>query len=85
MKKKERTQDERYIDRINKRAIMSPWSAQPSHEAEPSNPFPYVLYWDKLERKGQRCRILKSGPRVFLVEFADGFRHTINRLAIRRM
>lgn len=58
---------------------------QPSHEAEPQNPFPYVLYWDKLERKGQRCRILKPGPRVMLVEFEDGFKHTINRMAIRRM
>ena len=83
MKKKERTADERHIDKLTKSGIMR-LGAQPSHE-EPPNPFPYVLYWDRLGRKGQRCRILKSGPRVFLVEFADGFRHTINRLAIRRM
>lgn len=84
MNKKDRTEEERRFDSITRRAIMS-LGAQPSHEAEPENPFPYVLFWDKLGRKGERCRILKSGPRVMLVEFDDGFKHTINRLAIRRL
>ena len=59
--------------------------AQSSHEAESPNPFPYVLFWnDKLGRKGQRCRILKPGLKVLLVEFEDGFKHTVNRLSVRR-
>lgn len=83
MRKKDRTADERNIDRLTKSGIMR-LGAQSSHEAATPNPFPYCLFWDKLGRKGQRCRILKPGPRVLLVEFEDGFKHTVNRMAVRR-
>ena len=83
MRKRDLIAEERHIDKITKSGIMR-LGAQPSHEAATGNPFPYVLYWDKLGRKGQRCRILKPGPRVMLVEFEDGFKHTINRMAVRR-
>lgn len=84
MRKKDRTAEERHIDRITKGAIMR-LGAQPSNEAAKQNPFPYVLFWDKLERKGQRCRIVKPGFRAVTVEFEDGFIHTINKMALRRM
>ena len=66
------------------RSGMMRLGAQPSNEAAKPNPFPYVLFWDKLERKGQRCRIVKPGFRVVLVEFEDGFKHTVNKMALRR-
>lgn len=83
MRKRDRTADEKHIDKITKSGIMR-LGAQPSHEAATPNPFPYVLFWDRLGRKGQRCRIIKSFPRVLLLEFEDGFRQTINRMAVRR-
>jgi hypothetical protein len=83
MKKKERTTDEKRTDALLRTGIMH-LGAQPSHEAATPNPFPYVLHWDKLERKGQRCRILKPGQSIVLLEFEDGFRHTMNKMAIRR-
>ena len=84
MLKRDRTPEERQFDKLAKRGIMH-LGAQPSHEDATSNPFPYVLFWDRLGRKGQRCRILKPGPRLVLLEFQDGFRHVINKMAIRRM
>jgi len=84
MKKKDRTGEEKQFDKLARRGIML-LGAQSSHEAEPPNPFPYVLFWDKMGRKGQRCRILKPGPSVLLVEFEDGFKHTVNRMAVRRI
>lgn len=46
-------------------------------------PFPYVLLHDRLGRKGQRCRIVKPG-RIVMVEFEDGFRSILSRMALRR-
>jgi hypothetical protein len=83
MKKKDRTDDERTFDKLLKGGMMR-LGAQPSEEAATPNPYPYVLYWDKLGRKGQRCRILKPGQRIVLLEFEDGFKHTCNKMAIRR-
>lgn len=82
MLKRDRTGEEKHIDKLAKRGIML-LGAQPSKEAA-DNLFPYVLFWDKLERKGQRCRIVKPGFKVVLVEFEDGFKHTINKFALRR-
>lgn len=84
MLKRDRTAEEKHIDKLTRSAMML-LGAQSSHEAATPNPFPYVLYWDKLGRKGQRCRILKPGPRIVLLEFSDGFRHTMNKMAIRRV
>lgn len=85
MLKRDRTAEEKRIDKLTKSGILR-LGAQPSHEAASPNPFPYVLFWDRLGRKGQRCRILKPGPRVVLLEFADdGFITTMNKMAIRRM
>ncbi len=83
MLKRDRTPDEKRIDKLTKGAIMR-LGTQPSQEAETMNAFPHVLHWDKLGRKGQRCRVIRPGFRIVLVEFEDGFRHTVNRMAIRR-
>jgi hypothetical protein len=83
MKKRDRTADEKHIDRLTKSAMML-LGAQPSHEAATPNPFPYRLFWDREGRKGQRCRVLKTGPRILTLEFEDGFITTMNRMAIRR-
>lgn len=84
MLKRDRTAEEKQIDRITKSGIMR-LGAQSSPEAATPNPFPYVLHWDRLGRKGQRCRVLKNGTRVHLVEFDDGFQQTIDKRAIRRV
>lgn len=83
MLKRDRTADEKRIDKLTKGAIMR-LGTEPSQEAKTTNPFPHVLFWDTLGRKGQRCRVIKPGFRIALVEFEDGFRHTVNRMAIRR-
>jgi hypothetical protein len=82
MKKRDRTSEERHIDQLTRSGIMR-LGAQPSRTPA-QIPFPYVLFWDRLERKGQRCRLITPGPRVILIEFEDGFRHIINKMAIRR-
>lgn len=54
----------------------------------------YVLIHDRLGRKGQRCRILpptlpatqklaKHSP-IVMVEFEDGYKTILSRMAIRR-
>ena len=83
MLKRDRSGEEKRIDRLTKSGIMR-LGKQPSSEAATPNPFPYVLYWDKLGRKGQRCRLVQPGFRVVLIEFEDGFWHTVNKMAIRR-
>jgi hypothetical protein len=83
MKKRDRTPEEKKIDLLTKGGMMR-LGAQPSHEAATPNPFPYVLFWDRQGRKGQRCRVLKPGPRVITLEFEDGHVTTMNRMAIRR-
>lgn len=83
MKKRDRTAEEKHIDKLTRRAIFS-LGAQPSTEVATPNPFPYTLKWDRVGRKGQRCRIVTSGPRVVLIEFEDGHRCTVNRMAVRR-
>ena len=84
MKKKDRTNEEKQFDKVLKSGIMH-LGAQPSHEAATPTPFPYVLAWDRQGRKGQRCRVLKAGPRAVLLEFEDGHLTTMNRMAIRRV
>jgi len=51
--------------------------------AEPE-PFRHVLRWETLNRKGQHCRILKTGGPLAKIEFEDGFQTWINRQAIVR-
>jgi hypothetical protein len=48
------------------------------------NPFPYVLYWNKLGRKGQRCSIVVANSQTCRVRFEDNFEAVLNRQAIRQ-
>lgn len=82
MLKRDRTPEEKKIDVLTRRAILS-LGKQPSHEAA-KNPFPYYLSWDRLGRKGRSCRILKQGTRTVQIEFEDGMQHIIDRRALRR-
>ncbi len=46
---------------------------------------PYVFRWNRLDRKGQTCRVLARGAmNSCLVEFDDGWRMVTSRNAIRR-
>lgn len=47
--------------------------------------FPYVYRWDRMGRKGQRCRVLVRGTRNSrLVEFEDGHRAVTSGNALRK-
>lgn len=82
MLKRDRTDEERQIDKLTQRAIMA-LGTQPARAAIKPNPYPYILLWDREGRKGQRCKLVKRG-RVVVLEFPDGFRLAINAMAIRR-
>ena len=82
MKKKERSSDEKQFDAKVKSAIMR-LGTNPAADEDPI-PFPYVLYWDRLGRKWQRCKILRQSNRTAQIKFEDGYTTVINRQAIRR-
>ena len=56
---------------------------EPAAPAEPEA-FRHRLRWDRMERKGQKCRILKNSGQLAQIEFQDGFRTWINRFALER-
>lgn len=86
---KQKTSEERLADRLTKGAIMH-LGAQPSKEAAKPNPFPYVMFWNTKGHKGKRCRIVTLqrstlSPLKFVeIEFEDGTRDRVNRLALRQ-
>jgi hypothetical protein len=58
--------------------------AQSSTETPQVAAYPYVLAWDRDGRKGQQCKVIKPGTLLVTLEFEDGHRCIINRMAIRR-
>jgi predicted nucleic acid-binding Zn ribbon protein len=50
-----------------------------------ATPFPYVLHWRIMDRKGQRCRVDRQGVKTYLIEFEDGFKTLVDKKAIRRI
>jgi hypothetical protein len=64
------------------KGVSCAWVA-PTGPAEP-NAFPHVLRWDRMGRRGQICRIVKLRGPLAQIEFEDGFRTVINRLAVVR-
>ena len=47
--------------------------------------FPYRYAWDRMNRKGQFCRVLVRGKKnSALVEFEDGFKAVTSRNALRK-
>lgn len=47
--------------------------------------FPYRYAWNRMGRKGVRCRVLVRGKmNSCLVEFEDGFKAVTSRNALRR-
>ena len=47
--------------------------------------FPYVYFWHRMDRKGQRCDVLARGKmNSCLVKFEDGFTAITSRNALRR-
>ena len=82
MRKKDRTSEERTFDASLKSAIKWLGPNPPAHD-QPI-PFPYVLKWDRLGRRGQACKIIRQTKQTAQVKFTDGFVMVVNRLAIRR-
>jgi hypothetical protein len=47
---------------------------------------PYRWHWNRLGRKGQRCRVVARGRmNSALLEFEDGFRVVTSRSGLRRV
>lgn len=50
-----------------------------------SEEFPYFYAWNRMDRKGQACRVLARGKmNSCCVQFEDGFKAITSRNAIRR-
>jgi hypothetical protein len=82
MLKRDRTGEEKRVDAKIRAGIMKLGPNPDAHE-EP-NPFPHFLAWDREGRRGQRCKVLRTTPKMAMIEFDDGFQLVVNRLAIRR-
>ena len=56
------------------------------NDAMVAKTLPYVYFWNRMDRKGQRCAVLARGKmNSCLVKFADGFTAITSRNAIRRV
>jgi hypothetical protein len=82
MRKKDRTSEEKQFDDKLRTAMMR--LGPNPHTVAPPIPFPYVLVWDRLGRKGQRVKIIRQSTNTAQIEFEDGFQSVINRSAVRR-
>lgn len=50
-----------------------------------TSPYPYRYAWNRMNRKGQFCRVIVRGKmNSCLVEFEDGFRAVTSRNALRK-
>ena len=48
--------------------------------------FPYIYFWNRMGRKGQRCRVICRGTmNSCLLEFEDNFRAVTSRNALRKV
>jgi hypothetical protein len=57
----------------------------PKERAELMGDYPYVFYWNRLGRKGQRCKVTARGKlNSCRVEFEDGFVVITSRNAVRK-
>ena len=83
MLKKLRTSQEKQFDASLRSAIRH-LGPNPQADEQPI-PFPYVLHWDRLGRKGQRVSIIRQSHQTAQVRFEDGFTTVINRQALRRI
>jgi hypothetical protein len=51
----------------------------------PMDDYPYIFYWNRLGRKGQRCKVTARGKlNSCRVEFEDGFVVITSRNAVRK-
>jgi hypothetical protein len=58
----------------------------PMSDQSRSDEFPYVYYWKRQGRKGQRCRVIIRAKVMnsCLIEFDDGYTMVTSRNAIRK-
>jgi hypothetical protein len=48
--------------------------------------YPYVYFWNRMNRKGQLCRVLAQGKmNSCLIEFQDGYLAVTSRNALRKV
>ena len=83
MLKRDRTSEEKHFDATLRSAIQR-LGPNPGAKDAPTPFLPYVLVWDRLGRKGQRCKILRQTRQTAQIKFEDGHTMVVNRLAIRR-
>ena len=85
MLKRDRTAEEKRIDKLTRNGIMRLGGSPLSSLAGEATLFTHKLRWGILGRKGQSCKIVSSGIPFSTVEFEDGFRRVVdNRAIVRR-
>jgi hypothetical protein len=96
MRKRDRSSEEKHFDAMLKSGLMrlgehpsvtlTGKSSEVTEPRQSTNPFPYVLVWDRGGRKGQKLRVINPKPksRLVQVEFEDGLILTLDRQAIRQ-
>ena len=48
--------------------------------------FPYLYFWNRMGRKGQRCRVIVRGKmNSAWIQFEDGFEAVTSRNALRKV
>lgn len=96
MRKRDRTCEEKHWDAMIRSGLMrlgehpsmtlTGKSSEVTEPRQTTNPFPHVLFWDRLGRKGQKCRVItpRQNASSVQVQFEDGFIAVVNRRSIRR-
>jgi hypothetical protein len=65
--------------------LKSPRRKERGREHDQSIEYPYVFYWNRLGRKGERCKVTARGKlNSCRVEFEDGFVVITSRNAVRK-
>ena len=84
MRKKDRSSEEKLFDASLKTALRL-LGTNPAEPDAPT-PYPYVLYWDRFGRKGQRCKVIhRKSAKTAQITFEDGWSAIVDRQALRRI
>jgi hypothetical protein len=81
VKKRDRTSEEKQVDKLIKTGIRRLGDA-PAQEEEQG--YRHRFRYDMFGRMGQNCRILKNSGTLSQIQFEDGYIAQVRRTALRR-